>query len=58
MKLIKRLLDLLPADGYKTLLGYVIENGAVLFPQYQPLLELIGQVLFGVGLLHKGLKSN
>jgi len=57
--LLKKILDKLPFDGYKTLLGYVLQQLAkVAPPQYQPLIELIGQILMGVGLAHKGLKES
>lgn len=57
-KPLKKILDKLPFDGYKTLLGYVLQHLAkVAPPQYQPLIELIGEILMGVGLAHKGLKE-
>lgn len=58
-KLFKKLLDILPFDGYKTFIGYAIQQAAIAAPpQYQPIVALVGQILMGVGLVHKGLKDN
>lgn len=46
-------------NGYKTFLGFAIDQAAVLVPpQYQAIAKGIGQILFAVGLAHKGVKEN
>jgi hypothetical protein len=57
-KLLKKLLDNLPFSGYKTFIGYALQQLAkVAPPEYQPLIELIGEIIMGIGLAHKGLKE-
>ena len=46
-------------NGYKTFLGFALTQvAAVVPPQYSVLAKAIGEVLFAIGLAHKGVKEN
>jgi hypothetical protein len=58
-KLLNKVLGLLPFDGYKTFLGYALQQAAIVAPpQYQAAIQIVGQILMGLGLVHKGIKEN
>lgn len=59
MKSLNALFSFLPFNGYKTFLGYLIQHLAVVAPpHHQALVQAIGQILFAIGLAHKGVKEN